>query len=84
MNMLGMDDLLGERLGGALVDGDVGADHGQGRQHIARGRLQIDVAEDGGDGVRWAAVGDEHQQRLGVVDTAVGVEDEPVGHYSCG
>ncbi len=67
-----------------LVDGDVGADDGQSGEHVARGRLQVDVAEDGRDGVGRAAVGDQHQQRLGVVDTAVSVEDEPVGHHSCG
>jgi hypothetical protein len=42
--------------------------------------LEVDVAEHGGDGVGRPPGGDQHQQRLGVVDAAVGIEDQPVCH----
>ena len=83
MDVLGMDEVLDDRLGGALVNRDVGPDHGERGEHVAGRRIELDVAEHRGDGGRGAAVGDQQQQRLGIVDAAVGVEDQPVGH-SCG
>jgi hypothetical protein len=52
------------------------------RPHIARGRIEVDIAEHRGDGFRRAAVGDQQQQRLRIVDAAVGVEDQPVHRHA--
>jgi hypothetical protein len=73
------DDLFLQRLGRALVHLDVGAGDCQHRQDVIRRRLEIDVAEHRGDGIGRPAVGDQQQQRLGIVDPAVGIEDQFVG-----
>ena len=51
------------------------------RQQIGRRLVAPNIAEHGGDDVRRMAVGHQHDQRLGVIDTAVAVENEsPVRH----
>src|SRR5262249_38715892 len=81
MDMARVDAFLVDRLGRAGVHRNVGAGHGQSRQHVLGGALQVHVAEHRGDAVRYAPVGDQQQQRLGVVDGAGGIEDQPVASH---
>ena len=73
-----MDDLLLQRLVSPFVDIDRDAGDREHRQHVGRRGVEIDVAEHRGDGVGRPAVGDQQQQRLGVVDAAIGIEDQAV------
>ena len=61
------------------MHGNRGAGNGQRIQHVSRGVFQVDVAVNGGDRARHPAGGDQQEQRLGVIDAAIGIEDQPVG-----
>ena len=84
MDVAGVDPVSDQRLGGARVHLDVRAGDGEHRQHVVRRRLEADIAEHRGDGVGRAAGRDQQQQRLGVVDAAVGIEDQSVCHGHVG
>ena len=84
MDVTGVDPGLDQRLGRARMHLDVRAGGGEDGQHVLRRRLEADVAVHRRDGVRRAAGGDQQQQRLGVVDAAVGIEDQSVCHGHVG
>ena len=44
--------------------------------------VETDIAEHRGDGIGRGTVGDQHGQRLRIVDAAVGVEDEEIAGHS--
>jgi hypothetical protein len=80
VDMTGIDAGLHQRLGSARVHLDVNAGSGEDGEHVLRRRFEADVAVHRRDGVRRAAGSDQQQQRLGVVDAAVGIEDQSVCH----
>ena len=81
MDVARLDALLGQGLGRAGMDRDVGARDGQDGEDVL-GRIgQADIAEHRGDRVGRATAGDQHQQGLGVIDAAVGIEDQPVARH---
>ena len=81
--MAGVDPLLGKRLLCPRMDRNGRAGDGKHRQDVLGGCVETDIAKHRGDGARRAPGGDQQKQCLGVIHSAVGVKNQPVGRHSC-